>query len=119
MRVLINKASQKQIDWLVAKCTGELESTGCSDVSNFLLVYERLGSFHFSDDWLRGGPIVSQLIMEGMWLQSIPSVPVKCLATMDGFVIQYTGSTPLLAAMRCYVGQFYTTGEAEVPDELQ
>lgn len=119
IKVIINESNQTQIDWLVAKCLGKLDTVYYNDVNNFLVMYDRLGAFHFSDNWKLGGPIVDELINDGFTIQKADwGLGVKCFK-VSGDTIQVSyGSTLMSAAMRCYVGQFYKTGEAEIPDEL-
>lgn len=115
MRMMTEKLTGKALDWAVAKCEGHDWMPG--DV-RFTGVYAP----RYSTDWRQGGPIIEReevfLVKSalGGWASSIYAHPddpqeyrVRC--TM------YGGPTPLVAAMRCYVGA-KLGGEVDVPEEL-
>jgi len=64
----------------------------------------------FSTDWAKGGLIIEREMID-----------LKCLPTKQGGFIWRTacadGSTPLIAAMRCYVAS-KLGDEVEIPEEL-
>ena len=98
------------LDWAVAKC-GFVQGTARS-----LIASEK----RYSTDWAVGGPIIER---EGIELRywGLHSVPWK--ASIDGDtdagVVLYEehGTTPLIAAMRCYVAS-KLGDEIEIPTEL-
>jgi hypothetical protein len=96
MKIKANELTGAALDWAVAKCEDTLlDST----------LYE------YSTDWAWGGPIIER---EGIDLTRISGALWD--ATIRG---EWTedGPTPLVAAMRCYVGSVIGD-EVEVPDEL-
>ena len=101
------------LDWVVAKC--ELgEAINEIDDPHF-----------YSTDWALAGPIIER---EGIALDCLRTCFVidSWVATSEMVregdyyspVIEFTGSTPLIAAMRCYVASVLGD-EVEVPNELE
>jgi hypothetical protein len=112
------------LDWAVARCAyGNKRyhyGSPCFD-SNTKRVYETEGlqkigvNFAPSKDWKQGGPIIEREDVsfrkerEGLYLGYIwNGVTHKNLAE---------GTTPLIAAMRCYVAS-KLGDEVEIPEEL-
>jgi hypothetical protein len=100
------------LDWVVAKC--ELgEAINEVDDPHF-----------YSTDWALAGPIIER---EGIALDCLRTCFVidswvaasEMVREGDYYspVIEFTGSTPLIAAMRCYVASVLGD-EIKVPDEL-
>ena len=89
------------LDWAVAKCEGLLHNDGT--VSDY---------WQPSELWEQGGPIIEregiELLCETLGFRWV-AIPQKG--------IEWRGSTPLEAAMRCYVAS-KLGDEIEVPDEL-
>ena len=86
------------LDWAVAKCEG---------LSHWLH-----GRVHYSTDWSQGGPIIEregiELLCESLgfrWVASPQKGP------------EWRGSTPLIAAMRCYVAS-KLGDNVDIPEEL-
>ena len=101
------------LDWVVAKC--ELgEAINEVDDPHF-----------YSTDWALAGPIIER---EGIALDCLRTCFVidswvaasEMVREGDYYspVIEFTGSTPLIAAMRCYVASVLGD-EVEVPNELE
>ena len=101
------------LDWAVAKC--ELgEAINEVDDPHF-----------YSTDWALAGPIIER---EGIALDCLRTCFVidswvaasEMVREGDYYspVIEFTGSTPLIAAMRCYVASVLGD-EVEVPNELE
>ena len=101
------------LDWAVAKC--ELgEAINEVDDPHF-----------YSTDWALAGPIIER---EGIALDCLRTCFVidSWVATSEMVregdyyspVIEFTGSTPLIAAMRCYVAS-KLGDQVEVPNELE
>lgn len=110
MKIKTNELSGATLDWAVAKCEGTLHDDGT--VSDY---------FQPSVDWEQGGAII-----ESEWISvSKPVNSLTWVATMhyqnedtdDVMWMEETGTTPLIAAMRCYVGS-KLGDEVEVPEEV-
>jgi hypothetical protein len=98
------------LDWVVAKCEG-----------NEIKI--RKGHFwipteSYSTDWAQGGPIIGRenisIVREGdagNWVASVYNY-----AEAD-WHLHTEGTTPLIAAMRCYVAS-KLGDEVEIPTEL-
>lgn len=99
MKIKTSELRGPALDWAVemVECEGAM--------------YSRRECRPFSTDWAQGGPIIER---EGinLWTEGYAAWE----ATQPG-VWQEWGSTPLIAAMRCYVGS-KLGNEVEVPDEL-
>jgi len=69
--------------------------------------------YHPSTDWAQGGPIIEREYMyleySGIW---------RAYCTQNGNSFLSVGSTPLIAAMRCYVAS-KLGDEVELPEELE
>ena len=111
------------LDWAVAKCMGHRVA---ENYGSYIRIYlpdpKQAGytlAFCPSTDWAQGGPIIER---EGIELRywGLHSVPWK--ASIDGDtdagVVLYEehGTTPLIAAMRCYVAS-KLGDEIEIPTE--
>ena len=94
------------LDWAVAKCEG---GVGNKDVIPW---------YKPSTDWSQGGPIIERevpMLMRtngGDWIAQGVYDFAK-----DTEAQRYYGSTPLIAAMRCYVAS-KLGDEVEIPTEL-
>ena len=109
MKIKVSEASGPALDWMVAKCEGNLP-----------LSYDDWGQVwpHYSTDWAQGGPIIERekielryhdVIVAGIWYRDgIGS---------DECSHKAIGPTPLIAAMRCLCAS-KLGDEVEVPDEL-
>ena len=106
------------LDWAVAKCEGKLktfdfylhESTGA-----FMLESGDVSFLYSpSTQWKEGGPIIEREKMVLGYLNGL-----ACASTFEGNRHQRMefGTTPLIAAMRCYVAS-KLGDEVEVPEEL-
>ena len=105
MKVKVSEATPKQINWLVAKCEDVLFPRSVPK---------------YTTDWSQGGPIIER--------EEIAVQCGYCDGELDGWIadskklnddegMEQYGSTPLIAAMRCYVASKLGE-EVEVPDEL-
>jgi hypothetical protein len=94
-----------QLDWAVAKCEG-IEYVK-NDI-RFSGVYSR----KYSTDWARGGAIIEREKID-VWTHA---GKVWAASTDKGYT-EYRGTTPLIAAMRCYVAS-KLGDEVELPEEL-
>ena len=119
------------LDWAVAKCEVAARGVhpGYLEIETFLLNH-RGGDFCYSTDWSQGGPIIEregiQLFVNRIIGTTESGIEVD---ERDGWTAYRTGrywqaqpaffgSTPLIAAMRCYCCA--TLGdEVDIPQELQ
>ena len=123
------KLTAAALDWAVANCEGELSQHGGQVhlVESKVRFYEDTLDIQYtpSTDWAQGGPIIER---EGIALDCLRTCFVidSWVATSEMVregdyyspVIEFTGSTPLIAAMRCYVASVLGD-EVEVPNELE
>ena len=95
------------LDWAVAKCEGVTEGKDSA------WYYDRRDAYNYSTDWAQGGPIIErqeiELIPKGMHWDAYAD---------EDFHVPYSGPTPLIAAMRCYVAS-KLGDEIEIPEELK
>ena len=105
-----------QLDWAVAKC----EFEGCEDWDGTLSGVDAVsdmqgGTFNPSTDWAQGGSLIER---EGIQIQKHKSGWVALPEDAQFSEEEYQdGSTPLIAAMRCYVAS-RLGDEVEIPDDL-
>ncbi len=108
------------LDWAVAKCEGVNEEA-------FMLFYEPTEpddydahlypKFHYSSVWAQGGPIIERecITVEYMdrnyWRARLWNKEIRNYS-----LYQYS-STPLIAAMRCFVAS-KLGDEVDVPEDL-
>jgi hypothetical protein len=108
------------LDWAVANCEGELSQHGGQVhlVESKVRFYEDTLDIQYtpSTDWSQGGPIIER---EGI------SVATDDVEPWCGFIeddetntLFFSGPTPLIAAMRCYVAS-KMGDEIELPEELR
>ena len=88
------------LDWAVAQCEYVDARYGFDD-----------NCPEYSTNWAQGGPIIER---EGIQLARLGDV-WEAWVDADGVFCQ--GSTPLIAAMRCYVASVMGD-EVDVPEEL-
>ena len=103
------------LDWAVAKCEGVENTWGKSS----MIPYDYFTGHRYSTDWAQGGPIIERERV-GLWPDIYGYFAEKnhfgkhhCAGRSTGW-----GTTPLIAAMRCYVTS-KLGAEVEVPDELK
>ena len=103
-----SEATPRQLHWLAAKCEGHVDDETIirrldPDDEGWFIAY--------STDWAQGGPIIERERIElehdghAWW--------ARIKADED-----YTGPTPLIAAMRCYVAS-KLGDEVDVPEGLK
>jgi hypothetical protein len=100
------------LDWAVAS----IELTGHDDYTNVLMVTvgdDNDWKYTPSTDWGQGGAIIERECIDLEW-SGIPNADFFC--TIQG-KYEAHGTTPLIAAMRCYVAS-KLGDEVEIPDEL-
>jgi hypothetical protein len=107
------------LDWAVAKI--EFPDPDYEDADRFVYIHGD-DEFHFtpSTDWAQGGPIIEResiaILGDGDLYWEAECVWAWARGFDDGFFQK--GSTPLIAAMRCYV-TLKLGDEVEVPEELK
>jgi hypothetical protein len=98
------------LDWAVAKC-GFVQGTARSLITSEVKPY--------STDWAQGGPIIEREEIDITCIDGPEEIKWKAirLTRNKKSVHVLKGSTPLIAAMRCFVT--YKLGdEVEIPEEL-
>ena len=111
MKLKTSELQGPALDWAVAKCEGWVAGTNDDDLVSFVLESSS-DEMHFwpSTDWAQGGPIIERerirLDPRGVWV-----------AGHDSSNDEYSGTTPLIAAMRCFVAS-KLGDEVEVPNEI-
>ena len=102
--IKVSELTGSALDWAAAKC----EDVYCFD-----------GSYTPSTKWAQGGPIIEReriaIVFDGFDIFDA-ALPLWGACKYDGGVEGY-GSTPLIAAMRCYVAS--KLGDTiQVPEEV-
>ena len=120
MKIKVSEATNLQIDWLVAKCEGNM----AHEFNDFWLMHLDDPDLQYSTNWNQGGPILEE--------NKISVTYMRAGGYMDSFrgdfkhggpkwwddrTTQY-GSTYLLAGMRCYVASKLGE-EVEIPEDLK
>ena len=117
----VNELQGAALDWAVAKCEGVALDPN-------LLKDGHAVKFRFepSTDWAQGGPIIERgkltvaprdqksYVGQEAWT----AYRIETLFTDQGDREYQTGSTPLIAAMRCYVAS-NLGAEIDIPEELK
>ena len=124
MKVRTYELQGAALDWAVAKCWWVYKGIGSPEYfEREDFVWE--GGFTPSTDWAQGGPIIEHERISFRYenLDGTGECLAYYLSTMfekeKGW--QQTGSTPLIAAMRCYVASKLGEGalnEIEIPEEI-
>lgn len=117
MKIKASELDGAALDWAVAKCEGYKPQIDRG------MVWCRPfhGSFsHYcpTTDWSLGGPIIEQERF-AVWFEKHDDIDsaLPIWFAQDGYAPAMQGSTPLIAAMRCYVAGMLGD-EVEVPDCL-
>ena len=104
------------LDWAVAKCEGLL-AFGYKDDMGLLLITLSTGETEYFKptlDWAQGGPIIER---EKLWVEPTDDGEQWWSTTLSGRH-EGEGTTPLIAAMRCYVAS-KLGDEVQLPEELK
>jgi len=121
------------LNWAVAKCNGYRDANDPAEhtdpdeaLGEFNWTFMRepgvaavyLCSMRYETDWRLSGPIIEHERITIMYrhLQSQKWFACRSDTPEDDETIGYFGPTPLIAAMRCFVG--HKTGQDEYGDDL-
>lgn len=110
MKIKTSELIGPALDWAVAKC----EPGALNNWPNYLRLPE------YSTDWSQGGPIIEREGINTLVHVTVNGVITEWKAGKDWPMSRfpyYTGPTPLIAAMRCYVAS-KLGDEVEIPEEL-
>jgi hypothetical protein len=131
IKVKTSEAEDRVLNYLVGKCegrkpsyyTGIVRATAHPDFPDSPPIFGP--ELNYSTDWALAGPIIER---EGIALDCLRTCGAidswiaasEMVREGDEYspVIEFTGSTPLIAAMRCYVAS-KLGDEVEVPEELK
>lgn len=126
MKVKVSEAPPMALNWMVAKAGGGSVKTDHKSVCLWMDGYSRMGMFNYSTNWSQGGPIIER---EGIELLcNLTAVEAerfsKSRADWQAFYRHRRrteersyATTPLVAAMRCYVAS-KLGDEVDVPETL-
>lgn len=110
MLIKTSELTSSALDWAVAKCLGYVHTDG-----NVYLNY-----WAPSTEWSHAGPIIERerITVNIGWTTEQPLASIWTVKNKEGFAaFKQRGSTPLIAAMRCYV-KSKLGDSVEVPDEF-
>ena len=97
----VSELSGMQLDWAVFEAEHGTQT------------YEFTDAYRPSSNWAQGGPIIERETINTEWT-GIPNA--QWFASMESEDLEAHGSTPLVAAMRCYVA-FKLGNEVDLPVE--
>ena len=107
------------LNWAVAKCEGATEVWQIANgewIIEFKGVKDWFDQYEYSTDWRVGGPIIER---EGITIARRGKHSCsEWGAVLNDFEFDEEGTTPLIAAMRCFVAS-KLGDEVEIPEELQ
>ena len=114
MKIKTKDLTGAALDWAVAKC----ENSDTS-IEHFIAMHSHYaydhGTFDYSTNWAQGGPIIER---ERISIRQWTNVPlVHAYMPQDNAPWLSDGTSPLIAAMRCYCS-FKLGNEVDVPEEL-
>ena len=112
MKIKASELNGIALDWAVSKCVHLINGDDL-DIG-FIREY----AYTPSTNWAQGGPIIEQERF-AVWFEKHDDVDcgLPIWFAQDGYAPPMQGSTPLIAAMRCYVAGMLGD-EIEVPDCL-
>ena len=125
-KVKVSELEGAALDWAVAKCEGFRCHIFHGDLVQIMVEPNSRSSYYFnpSENWSEGGPIIErEKITLSYRDRLMPTGNQGCVAYYlselfeDNGGFHSIGSTPLIAAMRCYVAS-KLSDEIEVPEEL-
>lgn len=113
MKIKTSELIGAALDWAVAKCEGY----NCYRYDGAVGRIKTGEHFNPSTDWAQGGPIIERERLSIRPDVAAPEFRVFVIRPPIGLSHRYIGSTPLIAAMRCYVAS-KLGNEIDVPEEL-
>lgn len=125
MKANTNELTGPALDWAVAKCEGwaEYGDLSLDSIARNTLAYNDWGRFEPSEDWAQGGPIIerqeielTRWALDGWKARDTNYQFLNTPQERDVFAEGY-GSTPLIAAMRCYVAS-KLGDQIDIPEHL-
>lgn len=105
------------LDWAVATCEGMVPSWNDERFLEIFTYQQRVGQgYCWSKDWSQAGPIIER---ERIRTEPFGGGWLACIWNEDNgeYHLFYRASTPLIAAMRCFVAS-KMGDEIDVPEEL-
>jgi hypothetical protein len=130
MKIKTNKLTGAALDWAVAKCEDFNDGSAIIRLWNSQVTKIIPGDYETAEvytryspstDWAQGGPIIEREGISTRWDSAdyigdmLTNVTWSAAPCDEDY--SHTGTTPLIAAMRCYVAS-KLGDEVEVPDGL-
>lgn len=100
------------LNWAVAKCEGIVSG----DDLDTGFIKER--GYTPSREWSQAGPIIERERIEVFYIRTDDDNEPEWGASKYGTLVEQSGPTPLVAAMRCYVAS-KLGDEVEIPNEIK
>lgn len=123
-----SKLTDIALDWAVAKCMGatnlryDTVATWWVDLNGepraLSSGWSPRQSWHPSTNWAQGGPIIERERINIRPNQSDDGFKAFVILRPTGLAHRHDGTTPLIAAMRCYVAS-KMGDDVELPEELK
>lgn len=103
------------LDWAVAKCEGKVVNDAHKGYEGLIKGMWGAAKLRYSTSWAQGGPIIErvQIDLNMVGIRTWRAKTVSLGRLYDG-----VSTSPLIAAMRCYVAS-KLGDEVEIPKELQ
>ena len=116
MKMKTSELTGAALDWAVAKCEDTITADGYFLVDQM----RRPHPAFYSTDWAQGGPIIERELCELVKCKSGDKVWWEAISGLENTPSHAiaTGTTPLIAAMRCCVAS-KLGDEVEIPEELK
>lgn len=107
-----NELTGAALDWAVARCEGYFD-IGMASVHDGVADVFYFAKWSPSTDWAQGGAIIEREMLHLGWIHCDGQTRWNATA----YQAEGEGTTPLIAAMRCYVAS-KLGGDVEVPESL-
>jgi hypothetical protein len=118
MLVKTSELKDDALDWMVAKCKGITPIAVKKKYSKGYILYSLPAStvpLEYSSKWAQGGPIIEQEKIS--LFEGVNNWSAKTSIDHPLWDKRWEASTPLIAAMRCYVASKFGD-TVEIPDHL-